>query len=110
MTIVKSELIVLLTNRQPSWSEKDITTGVNIILQEIIQALVSGGRAEIRNFCSLCLHYHPPRNAHNPKTGKKVITKGKYSPYFKPGKDLRARVNASRLSKPIIIDSVDEET
>lgn len=108
MTIVKSELIDLLAKRQPDASEKDISTGVNVILQEIMQALVTGGRAEIRDFGSFCLHYHPPRNAHNPRTGAKVKTKGKYSPYFKPGKDLRERVNVAREFKPVISDSVEE--
>jgi len=47
------------------------------------------------------LHYRPPRNAHNPKTGAKVITEAKYSPHFKPGKELRERVNASRAHIPL---------
>jgi integration host factor subunit beta len=50
-------------------------------------------RIEIRGFGSLCLHYHQPREARNPKTGEKVKTMGRYYTHFKPGKELRERVN-----------------
>ena len=60
------------------------------------EALINNQRIEIRGFGSFSLHYRPPRNAHNPKTGEKVVTMAKYSPHFKPGKELRERVDASR--------------
>lgn len=94
--MIKSELITALINKSPSISEKDIAHCVNLILDNLSESLGSGGRIEIRGFGSFCLHYRPPRNAHNPKTGAKVITQAKYSPHFKPGKDLRERVNASK--------------
>jgi integration host factor subunit beta len=60
------------------------------------EALIQGKRIEIRGFGSFSLHFRPPRRAHNPKTGQKVVTEAKYSPHFKPGKELRERVNASK--------------
>ena len=56
-------------------------------------ALSSGDRIEIRGFGSFSLHYREPRLGRNPKTGDSVDLNGKYVPHFKPGKELRERVN-----------------
>jgi len=94
--MIKSELIAALQQKQPNIPEKDIAMCVNLMLEYMSDVLGNGGRIEIRGFGSFSLHYRPPRNAHNPKTGEKVVTKPKYSPHFKPGKDLRERVDESR--------------
>ncbi|MCK4607851.1 MAG: integration host factor subunit beta [Gammaproteobacteria bacterium] len=94
--MVKSELIARVAAKQQALGEKDVELAVNQILQEMSQALGQGDRIEIRGFGSFSLHYRPPRNAHNPRTGVKVVTIPKYSPHFKPGKDLRDRVNEAR--------------
>jgi len=57
------------------------------------QALASGDRIEIRGFGSFSLHFRPPRLGRNPKTGEAVALAGKHVPHFKPGKELRERVN-----------------
>ena len=59
------------------------------------QSLADGDRIEIRGFGSFSLHFRAPRTGRNPKTGESVELEGKYVPYFKPGKELRERVNAS---------------
>lgn len=94
--MIKSELINRVADRLNHLSEKDVLCSTNIILDHMAEELTGGGRIEIRGFGSFCLHYRPPRNAHNPKTGEKVITDAKYSPHFKPGKELRELVDASR--------------
>jgi len=94
--MIKSELIANLAADMTYLPEKRIMEGVNLILEEMSHALVDGKRIEIRGFGSFSLRYHAPRNAHNPKTGEKVVTKGKNTPHFKPGKALRSRVEASR--------------
>ncbi|MCH9644580.1 MAG: integration host factor subunit beta [Gammaproteobacteria bacterium] len=99
--MVKSELISNIATKQQSLSPKDVELGVNLILECMSGSLGKGERIEIRGFGSFCLHYRPPRKAHNPKTGTRVYTEAKYTPHFKPGKDLRTRVNASRGSVPI---------
>lgn len=99
--MVKSELIAKIANRQDTLSLKDVELSVNHILECMSNALGRGERIEIRGFGSFCLHYRPPRRAHNPKTGARVHTEAKYTPHFKPGKELRERVNASRHTKPI---------
>lgn len=94
--MIKSELIANLAAKMTDLPEKKITDSVNAILDAMSAALIANQRIEIRGFGSFCLHYRPPRNAHNPKTGEKVVTQAKYSPHFKPGKELRERVDASR--------------
>ena len=59
------------------------------------EILNNGGRIEIRGFGSFNLHFRPPRRAHNPKTGEKLVTNPKYAVHFKPGKELREKVNGN---------------
>ncbi|GGI87348.1 integration host factor subunit beta [Legionella impletisoli] len=99
--MIKSELINKIAAEMTHLPEKKISEGVNYILNIMSNALIEGERIEIRGFGSFSLHYRPPRNAHNPKTGEKVITEAKYSPHFKPGKELRERVDTSRKETPI---------
>lgn len=109
--MVKSELINNMANQQDSLPLKDVELSVNLMLERISDSLAKGDRIEIRGFGSFSLHYRPPRKAHNPKTGERVYTEAKHTPHFKPGKDLRERVNASRLTTKIKEeDDEDEES
>ena len=94
--MIKSKLIAGLAAEMTGLSEKQINDAVNCILELMTDSLLNNQRIEIRGFGSFSLHYRPPRNAHNPKTGEKVTTVAKYTPHFKPGKELRERVNESR--------------
>lgn len=105
--MIKSELIAKLVAKLRDIPEKDIALSVNHIIDSMSHSLSQGERIEIRGFGSFSLHYRPPRNAHNPKTGEKVVTQAKYSPHFKPGKELRERVNASKNFVPIQQDTDD---
>lgn len=107
--MIKSELIAKLVAKLRDIPEKDIAQSVNLIIDTMSHSLSKGERIEIRGFGSFSLHYRPPRNAHNPKTGEKVITQAKYSPHFKPGKELRERVNASKDFVPIQQDDRQDE-
>lgn len=106
--MVKSELIALIANKQPSLPIRDVELSVNQVLEYMSEMLSQGTRIEIRGFGSFSLHYRPPRNAHNPKTGEKVATIGKYTPHFKPGKEMRERVN-STYGQPLTGDHSDTE-
>ena len=106
--MVKSELIQRITNRQDNLSLKDVELSVNHLLEVMSDSLSSGDRIEIRGFGSFNLHYRPPRRAHNPKTGERVFTEAKHTPHFKPGKELRERVNDSRAHTEIKEDDADE--
>jgi len=94
--MIKSKLINSIAKKQHILPEKDIATCANLLIDQMIDTLAHGGRIEIRGFGSFSLHYRPPRNAHNPKTGERVVTLAKYRPHFKPGKDLRERVDNSK--------------
>lgn len=91
--MTKSELIEQLARRQSHLAYKDVELAVKCLLEQMSQALASGERIEIRGFGSFSLHYRSPRVGRNPKTGESVALSGKYVPHFKPGKELRDRVN-----------------
>lgn len=91
--MIKSELIQLISGELSHLPEKQIGDMVNHILQTMTETLAAGRRIEIRGFGSFAVHYHPPRTAHNPKTGDKLITKGARTPHFKPGKSLKEKLN-----------------
>ncbi len=103
--MIKSELIEQIAARMTHLTEKQVADGINRILELMSEALIKGQRIEIRGFGSFSLHYRPPRNAHNPKTGEKVVTEAKHSPHFKPGKELRERVDASRAKHSLPKDN-----
>ena len=105
--MVKSELIHRIAEKQSNLPLKDIELSVNEIIQRMANALKLHERIEIRGFGSFVLRYRPPRKAHNPRTGERVYTSAKYSPHFKPGKDLRERVNKGYGTK--IIAAIDED-
>ena len=94
--MTKSELIEILSQKQKQLAYKDVELAVKTMLEHMAQCLSSGERIEIRGFGSFSLHFRPPRIGRNPKTGEAVALSGKYVPHFKPGKDLRERVNSSR--------------
>jgi len=91
--MTKSELIETIAARQSQLSTKDVELAVKTVLEHMSQALSTGERIEIRGFGSFSLHYREPRRGRNPKTGDSVELTGKYVPHFKPGKELRERVN-----------------
>lgn len=93
--MTKSELIERITARQSQLSSRDVELAVKTIIEQMAQTLSSGERIEIRGFGSFSLHYRAPRVGRNPKTGESVGLAGKFVPHFKPGKELRERVNAS---------------
>ena len=94
--MTKSELIEAIAQQQKHLPAKDVELAVKHLLELMSDALASGQRIEIRGFGSFSLHYRPPRMGRNPKTGEAVALAGKHVPHFKPGKDLRDRVNEGR--------------
>jgi integration host factor subunit beta len=91
--MTKSELIDVLASQQAHLAYKDVELAGRYILENMGNALAGGERIEIRGFGSFSLHYRPPRVGRNPKTGDAVSLAGKYVPHFKPGKELRDRVD-----------------
>jgi len=86
--MIKSELIAALAGENPHLTQKDIERVVGVILDEMIEALETGGRVELRGFGAFSVRARPARAGRNPRTGAEVtITPGK-AVRFKPGKEL----------------------
>ena len=94
--MVKSELIRALNEKLPELQVKDVELALNCILRQLADAIVQGERIEIRGFGSFNLHHRPSRIARNPKTGEAINLPAKVALHFKPGKEMRDRVNAAR--------------
>ena len=91
--MTKSDLIEKISFSHGQLSYKDVELSVKTIIEQMADRLSSGERVEIRGFGSFSLHYRAPRLGRNPKTGERVSLRGKHVPHFKPGKELRERVN-----------------
>ena len=94
--MTKSELIEIIASKQTHLPTKDVELAVKHLLDLMSDSLANGQRVEIRGYGSFSLHFRPARIGRNPKTGEAVALSGKNVPHFKPGKELRDRVNASR--------------
>ena len=91
--MTKSQLIEAVAGKLGTVSKKDVEIIVDTIFNCMTDALTRDERIEIRGFGSFSLHFREPRRGRNPKTGDAVELTGKYVPHFKPGKELRERVN-----------------
>lgn len=105
--MTKSELIEIIAAKQTQLSVKDVELAVKTLIEQMSETLAAGERIEIRGFGSFSLHYRAPRIGRNPKTGESVGLAGKYVPHFKPGKELRDRVNQSMERDQAISSGAD---
>lgn len=94
--MTKSELITALAAKLPQLDYRDVELAVKELLEQMSAALAAGDRIEVRGFGSFSLHHRPPRIGRNPKTGDSVHVPDKHVPHFKPGKELRERVDVLR--------------
>ncbi len=95
--MTRSDFIAALASRFRHLVTKDAEISVKVILDAISQSLTNGDRVEIRGFGSFDLNYRPPRTGRNPKSGEKVDVPAKHVPHFKPGKEMRQRIEASAV-------------
>ena len=91
--MTKSELIAHLAAANPHLRQPDIELIVATIFNEITDALARGDRVELRGFGAFSTRTRDPRTGRNPRTGEAVEVIAKAVPYFKPGKELRERIN-----------------
>ena len=91
--MTRAELIDSLAKQFVYNNPQTVDAAVREIFEIMIETLSLGERIEIRGFGSFSLHYRAPRVGRNPKTGQSVSLDGKFVPHFKPGKELRDRVN-----------------
>lgn len=92
--MIKSELIAALSAENPHLTQKDVERVVSTIIDSVCEALEDGGRVELRGFGAFSVRSRPARPGRNPKTGDPVDVRAKHVPFFKSGKELRARLNA----------------
>ena len=93
MKINKKELIAKISKNQDQLPHRDIELAVKTVINCMTKALSVGERIEIRGFGSFSLRYRKPRVGRNPKSGMSVKINERYVPHFKPGKNLKKRVN-----------------
>jgi integration host factor subunit beta len=91
--MIKSELVQRIATQNPHLYQRDVENIVNAILGEIISAMASGDRVELRGFGAFSVKNRPARTGRNPRTGESVEVEEKWVPFFKTGKELRERLN-----------------
>ncbi|WP_297451085.1 integration host factor subunit beta [Ferrovum sp.] len=106
--MTKSELIDLLASHYPQLVARDAEMAVKTLLDSMGQCLTEGQRIEIRGFGSFGLNHRPARQGRNPKTGEKVHVPEKFVPHFKPGKDLRDRVDLTESIRIVEADGAGD--
>jgi integration host factor subunit beta len=102
--MIKSELIGVLATKQATLLPEDVELAVNTIIEVLISTVATGERIEIRGFGGFSTIPRQARMGRNPKTGESVSLPSRHTVHFKPGLDLRNRVNASKLALPTIKD------
>lgn len=91
--VIRSELVAKLVDENPGLSSRDIEKIVGVFFDEITAQLARGGRVELRGFGAFSTRARDARTGRNPRTGEAVEIDAKAVPYFKPGKEMRARLN-----------------
>jgi len=95
LSMIKSELVQKLAATSPHLYQRDLERIVNLVLGEIVGALKDGDRVELRGFGAFSTKARTARTGRNPRTGSAVEVTAKKAATFKPGKEMRARLNAS---------------
>lgn len=96
--MIKSELIQKIAAANPHLYHRDVERILEVILDEIVEALARGDRVELRGFGAFTVKYRAPRRGRNPRTGTTVSVDEKFVPFFKTGKELRERLNEGAAS------------
>lgn len=92
--MIRSELVSAVAEANPHLTLRDVEAIVATIFNQITTALASGRRVELRGFGAFSTRDREARTGRNPRTGTAVKVDAKRVPYFKPGKELRERLNA----------------
>jgi integration host factor subunit beta len=91
--MIRSELVQMLAADNPDLSAREIERIVDIFFEEITSRLAADGRVELRGFGAFSTRARDARTGRNPRTGEAVDVEAKRVPYFKPGKEMRLRLN-----------------
>ncbi|URW74383.1 integration host factor subunit beta [Sphingomonas donggukensis] len=91
--MIRSELVTMLMRDHADLSARDIEKIVDVFFDQIVSRLTADGRVELRGFGAFSTRARDARQGRNPRTGETVDVEAKRVPYFKPGKEMRARLN-----------------
>jgi integration host factor subunit beta len=91
--MIKSELIQKIAEKNPHLYHRDVERIINTIFDQIITAMKSGDRVELRGFGAFSVKSRQGRPGRNQRTGEPVTVEPKHVPFFKTGKELRERLN-----------------
>ena len=94
--MLRSELVARLQEEMQPLRAAEVESAVDIVLDEIAQALAAGGRVELRGFGAFSVRKRAARTGRNPRTGATVKVAAKRVPFFKPGKELRLKLNGGK--------------
>ena len=93
--MIRSELVQKLADENPGLTVQEVEKIVDLVFREIVERLAAGGRVELRGFGAFTTRARDARVGRNPRTGEAVKVNAKRVPYFKPGKEMRERLNAN---------------
>jgi len=91
--MIRSELVTKVAEKNPHLTLRDVEAIVSVVFDQIASALSDGRRVELRGFGAFSIRDREARTGRNPRTGSSVSVDAKRVPYFKPGKELRERLN-----------------
>jgi integration host factor subunit beta len=91
--MIRSELVQMLSEDNPDLSIREVEKIVSVFFDEIVTRLTEDGRVELRGFGAFSTRARDARTGRNPRTGETVDVDAKRVPYFKPGKEMRVRLN-----------------
>ena len=91
--MIKSELIAKIASSNTHLFQRDVERIVNVVFEEIVDALARGERVELRGFGAFTVKHRTARQGRNPRTGDSVAVDEKFVPFFKTGKELREKLN-----------------
>lgn len=94
--MIRSELIHIVTLRNPHLYQQDVEKIVGTILDDIANALAAGDRVELRGFGVFSVRHRPSRSGRNPSNGTAVFVEEKWTPFFRASKEMQERLNPKK--------------
>ena len=93
--MIRSELVQQLGKTFVGLSQREVDRITDLFFDTIADHLAAGGRVELRGFGAFSTRAREGRTGRNPRTGQSVSIDSKRVPYFKPGKEIRQKLNPS---------------
>ena len=105
----KSELVEKLADRAKI-TKKRAEQVVNLVFEQMTEALRRGDRIEIRGFGSFTSKGYDAYTGRNPRTGETIHVPAKRLPFFKVGKELKERVDyPPGVPRPLVAAGADDD-